>query len=456
MKTTFSKISLMLFAFVACISTAFAQLSVSLSTSTYGAFNVSCFGGTNGWVQANPSGGTSPYTYQWSNSATTQTINNVAASFYVVTVTDAASNTATAGVTLKQPTQLNIAATRSTYPNSFNISCFQCYNGSITLNPSGGVGSYTFLWNDAVTTQNRSSIGGGDYTVTMTDGNGCTTVAGPLGMAEPPKDAWNMTGNTNSNPTSQYIGTADNKDLVFKTNATERMRVLASGSLSLPYYSNPNDQSGRKYPVRMDAAGNITVTPAPSTLPAPFTNCPDYPYIDWFYNACNIVTNAYVGIGTLGNTSLLDARLVVKGAGTSSAYSFKVINANDELAFVVRDDKKVGIGTDEVPSAYMLAVKGKIISEEVKVKLYSAGWPDYVFEKGYEPMPLKELENFIKTNKHLPEIPSAKDVAANEGVEIGDMLAKLLKKNEEQTLYIIELSKKIEAMESQIKALSSK
>src|SRR5690242_4055331 len=189
MKTTVTKAFLFLFAFTICTD-ALAQLSVSLSAATYGpsAYNVSCFGGTNGSITATPSGGTAPYTYQWSNSATTQTINNLTASFYAVTVTDYTGATATRGVTLREPTQLHITASKSSYPNGYNVSCYQCFNGSITLTPSGGVTSYTYLWSNGATTQNLSVLGGGDYTVTMTDADGCTVVGGPLGMTEPPKD----------------------------------------------------------------------------------------------------------------------------------------------------------------------------------------------------------------------------------------------------------------------------
>src|SRR5689334_1855227 len=231
MKTPFFRKFLLLIIFAVVSHVSIAQLSVSLTLSTYNGFNVSCFGGTNGWITANPSGGTSPYTYKWSNATatTTQTLSNIPASYYMVTVTDASHNTATAGVTLREPTALSMSVTSSTYSNGYNVSCYQCFNGSITNTPSGGVGSYTYLWNSGATTQNRSSVGGGSYTVTVTDANGCSK-AGIILLTEAPKDAWTMEGNTGSSPSTQYIGTADNTDLLFKTNATERMKIFGSGN----------------------------------------------------------------------------------------------------------------------------------------------------------------------------------------------------------------------------------
>jgi|GEM_PF-6821390 len=119
---------------------------------------------------------------------------------------------------------------------------------------------------------------------------------------------------------------------------------------------------------------------------------------------------------------------------------YKLISAghNDTETFVVRANGNVGIGGVENP-AERLVVDGTICAKEVRVSLSGAPcWPDYVFEDDYKLKSLSELEDFIKTNKHLPGIPNAQEVA-NNGVELGDMQARLLKKIEELTLYIIEL-----------------
>ncbi len=97
----------------------------------------------------------------------------------------------------------------------------------------------------------------------------------------------------------------------------------------------------------------------------------------------------------------------------------------------------------QVNSTYKLDVNGKIRASEIVVNTTGA---DFVFEKGYELMPLDILEQKINVEKHLPEIASATDMKTN-GVGLSELNTKLLQKTEELTLYIIELNKRIEVLE---------
>lgn len=97
----------------------------------------------------------------------------------------------------------------------------------------------------------------------------------------------------------------------------------------------------------------------------------------------------------------------------------------------------LGIGTVDT-KGYKLAVNGKIRAHEIKVE--TANWPDYVFAKDYEVPSLKKIELHIKEKGHLPGIPSAAEVRAN-GIDLGEMNAKLLQKIEELTLQLIEKDK---------------
>jgi hypothetical protein len=109
---------------------------------------------------------------------------------------------------------------------------------------------------------------------------------------------------------------------------------------------------------------------------------------------------------------------------------------------------KVGINVSTYPSGdYSLAVNGKLKAKEIVVEL--TGWADYVFDRNYNLKTLEEVENFIQKNKHLPEMPSAKEVEAN-GVSVGEMNMLLLKKVEELTLYIINQQKEIDALKKQM------
>jgi len=115
----------------------------------------------------------------------------------------------------------------------------------------------------------------------------------------------------------------------------------------------------------------------------------------------------------------------------------------------ILNNGNIGIGTVNPQSK--LAVNGTITAKEVIVTL--DGWADYVFEDDYKLMPIDELEQSIKKNKHLPGIPSAESVAEN-GVSLGEMQAKLLQKIEELTLYMIEQNKKIEKKMKSLKIVS--
>ncbi len=102
-----------------------------------------------------------------------------------------------------------------------------------------------------------------------------------------------------------------------------------------------------------------------------------------------------------------------------------------------------------IGSSNLLAVNGTAVFVKAKVALYGTAWPDYVFTKEYKLPKLDTLENFIRANKHLPEIPSAEEIAKN-GIDLGDNQALLLKKIEELTLIVINLSKKQKELEKKI------
>jgi hypothetical protein len=115
-------------------------------------------------------------------------------------------------------------------------------------------------------------------------------------------------------------------------------------------------------------------------------------------------------------------------------FSPNLTEVHDALQFNVSGD--VNIGTTGLNSK--LAVNGNIRAKEVKVE--TANWPDFVFSKDYALPTLQETEKHIKEKGHLPGIPSAQEVKAN-GIDLGDMNAKLLQKIEELTLHLIEMKK---------------
>jgi hypothetical protein len=223
-----------------------------------------------------------------------------------------------------------------------------------------------------------------------------------------------------------------------------------------------------------------------------FTSTADLLYLaDWNTGSKGLIinmTNGNVGIGTptlssntklevvgpaTGNGPTIRASgggdLLLNGGGTlffDGNYSYAAGNyirpvaVNTQAFFTSGAERmritatgSVGIGTNNT-GTFKLAVEGKIGAREVNVTT-TTPWPDYVFEKDYSLPSLEEVKKYIALNKHLPEVPSAKEVEAN-GVNLGEMNMLLLKKIEELTLYVIELKKSVEKLQNDNQELRSR
>ncbi len=169
-------------------------------------------------------------------------------------------------------------------------------------------------------------------------------------------------------------------------------------------------------------------------------------------NASTANTTSYISLANYdsneGNGSEYVMAQVAAGMGDVSGnrgYLQFSTNAGNNLQERMRilDNGKVAIGITTVPSNYRLAVKGDIIAEGLKIADYgTTDWSDFVFEPTYKLMPLSQVEQYILANKHLPDVPSAKEVAEN-GIDVASMDATLLQKIEELTLYTIEQEKQL-------------
>ncbi len=140
------------------------QLSV-LALST----NLKCFGDNSGTASVNATGGTVPYTIKWNTGAGSGTITNLAPGTYTVTVTDAKGCNAVGTTTVTQPAKLGVALTPT------NIKCNGTFTGSVSATTTGGTAPYSYLWNNGATSSSLSGVAAGSYSVTVIDGNGCST-----------------------------------------------------------------------------------------------------------------------------------------------------------------------------------------------------------------------------------------------------------------------------------------
>lgn len=143
-----------------------------ISASITNITNVLCFGQANGNATVTGSGGNGVYTYLWSNNQTGQTLNNVAAGNYTVTVTDSGGGTATALATVTQPG----SALNATASSSNTITCINQFS-TLTANGTGGTAPYQYIWFNGNTGNTTEVTAAGTYAVMVTDANGCTKTA---------------------------------------------------------------------------------------------------------------------------------------------------------------------------------------------------------------------------------------------------------------------------------------
>ncbi len=128
---------------------------------------LNCNGDSDGAIDITVTGGTGPYTYQWSNTAGTQDISGLSAGVYQVTVTDANDCSLVADFEVTEPTNIVISE------SIINVACKGENTGSIATSLTGGRAPYSYLWSNGATTPDVSNLPAGTYTLTVTDAAGC-------------------------------------------------------------------------------------------------------------------------------------------------------------------------------------------------------------------------------------------------------------------------------------------
>ena len=220
-------------------------------------------------------------------------------------------------------------------------------------------------------------------------------------------------GTTNSsyslvNGSAGSFSVGDN--LAFMRGAGELMRITNGGNVGVGTTA-PDE--------KLSVSGAIRVTSNANNW-----NTQTSGIIDYYLNNMRIVAGA--------------------PASTSNGMTFITTNSGANVnAMQILGNGNVGIGTTSPSEKF--SVNGNIRSKKLIVT--QTGWSDYVFYKNYRLKPLSEVEAYIKANKHLPDVPSAKKVETD-GIDVGENQALLLKKIEELTLYMIEIKKENERMKN--------
>ncbi|MBQ2075991.1 MAG: hypothetical protein II471_00605, partial [Bacteroidales bacterium] len=146
--------------------------------------NLVCNGDNSGRISLAVSGGTSPYSYTWDNDTESATIENLAANEYSCTVSDRNSCTVSQSFTITQPDSL-LVQTEVT-----NLSCWNSDDGAISVSVTGGTQPYSYLWNDGVTTADRTNLYAVTYGLMVTDANGCNVATFPTVWHPDPITFW--------------------------------------------------------------------------------------------------------------------------------------------------------------------------------------------------------------------------------------------------------------------------
>jgi hypothetical protein len=216
----------------------------------------------------------------------------------------------------------------------------------------------------------------------------------------------------------------------------ERMRITSTG------YVGINAQAPGKRLDIADTSSNIYRPTGTAALPyggimqinnnSPVDSSGAH-FLMTAVNASGYRNAGYIGI--MSNKGATPAPDIVFGQRTSGFAWGEAMR--------IKGNGSVGIGTID-PGEHKLAVKGSIGA--MRVKVTQTGWADFVFEPDYQLPSLQDLETYIKINKHLPDVPSASEVA-KEGLDLGEMNKILLQKIEELTLHVIELEKKINVLQ---------
>ncbi len=274
-----------------------------------------------------------------------------------------------------------------------------------------------------------------------------------------------------------WIGTQSNHPFSFFTNnGSAIMTLTESGNVGIGNNSpvdkfNVTTGIGFGISHTVGAQSFSTYIDAVGVMVGSKNTAPFHLFVGSSGPTLTILANKFVGIGNTNPTeplnlstnfgygfshsaggqafaTFIDPSGVFAGSKVNAPFHLYVGTNGPNMTILANGN--IGIGTT-VPT-YKLSVNGNIRSKEVVVE---TGWADYVFGKEYRLLPLEELKQFIDQHKHLPNIPSAKEIE-EKGLNVGDVQKRMMEKIEELTLYLLEANSQIRQLQIEMESLKKK
>lgn len=483
-----------------------------------GGYNISEMGGSDGFIESEIKGGVPPYKYLWTNSSTERTVGELIAGSYSLTVTDMNNCSATASVTLTEPSAFHIVSIVSTTNNGYNISCNEKNNGAINLTVTGGVPPYEYKWCNGYDTEDIERLGPGNYSVLVKDRLGVADAAQIL-LTEPPRLEIQLAAHVYSNGKNvSCYGCANGSITTVVTGGVAPYSYLWDGGANVANLSNlikgiysvtVTDNNGCtiksaleiQEPDRQDwtMIGNAGINSTNQFIGTTDSN--DVVFrsnneerfrikANGTINSKKMIGADYYTVMAAPNGDLLrvdpDGGIIVDPGDPTGGvvlcvpwntcgnaihsnsylgtrnYSDLIIKTNAVERMRITSTGIVGIGIDPntqvLPPTnnYKLIVGGTIGANEVWVSLGQPAWPDYVFNPGYKLTPIEDIEKFTMIKKHLPGMPSADEISKDGAVNLGLIQIKSLKEIEQLYLQLFKMNERLTELENQNMALQKK
>jgi len=232
----------------------------SITVSINGITDPNCAGSSDGFINTSISGGVAPYTYIWSNGATTEDLNGLSAGTYFGTVSDARGCKFVYEATLNDPPSLVISA------ESTNPSC-PGGNGSVNITVTGGTPPYRYIWNNGATTQDLASAPTGNYQVNVTDAFGCSQLSENISVSDPEDFVVTLTpidilcyGETNGKVDLSVSGAGPYTYAWSNGQSTQNIANLSAGTYSVTVTNAKGCQKAGEAVVNIPSALSLGMT----------------------------------------------------------------------------------------------------------------------------------------------------------------------------------------------------